>query len=82
MILLTDEEIDQLSLELALDYYDGDGNVRVGYMIETSAKAQLKKVVGFMGLYENDLDPALDETHTRFDIPTEKWQSLLEEVKE
>lgn len=41
--VLGEDEINQLSLELALDYYGGDGNIRIGYIIETIVKATIDK---------------------------------------
>ena len=49
---------------------------------ESIAKAQLKKVVEWLLGWKATIHQPTYTTHTRFDIPTDKLQSLLEEVKE
>ncbi len=69
-ILLSDEEIARIWAE-ARPIEESDRDI---------AKARLKKVVEFLDYYETTLQLALDETHTRFDMPAEKWQALKKEA--
>lgn len=72
MIRLTDEEF----IEISNKYVGSPMAAQIA-----TASAKLKKVVDFWDYYQTTMELALDESHTRFDIPTEKWQSLLKEIE-